>query len=476
MASTIPDPQGQAPAPPHAADRAGRVEARGIDFIPETERHGRPRELFAVWAAPNVSYLALVIGGALVLMGLDLVQALALTVLGNLFWILVGLLAVSGPAAGAPSEVIMRAMYGIRGNRVNIAVNGWFVSVCYLALNWAAASLAAFGLLQELGVHPGTPVKVVTIVAIAAATLAISVYGHATIVKLYGPLTCVLTVAFVILAGYVATHAQWDYRPQHALHGTALWAVLSAGLALIASGPLSYTNSADFSRYLPSGASPKAIAGWTALGAFIPSVVFTALGALAGTVLDMSDPQTALPTILPSWFTPVFLLSVVLGTIANNAMTAYSSGLALQAVGVRLRRSRSVALDGTLGVALTLYALLVSDFLDTVNNMLQLMVALLGPAMAVYATDILWRRNRYDGRALSDESRDAPFWYRGGVNRAGAIALLAGAAVASQCLNTTLYTGELAKAADGVDLSLPSGILISAAVYAALMRGRRAAA
>lgn len=108
--------------------------------------------------------------------------------------------------------------------------------------------------------------------------------------------------------------------------------------------------------------------------------------------------------------------------------------------------------------------------------MLQLMVALLGPAMAVYATDILWRRNRYDGRALSDESRDAPFWYRGGVNWAGAVALLAGAAVASQCLNTALYTGELAKAADGVDLSLPAGILISAAAYAALMRGRRAAA
>lgn len=32
----------------------------------------------------------------------------------------------------------------------------------------------------------------------------------------------------------------------------------------------------------------------------------------------------------------------------------YSSGLALQAVGVRIRRSRSVALDGILGVTMTL--------------------------------------------------------------------------------------------------------------------------
>ena len=58
----------------------------------------------------------------------------------------------------------------------------------------------------------------------------------------------------------------------------------------------------------------------------------------------------------------------------------YSSGLALQAVCVRIRRSRSVALDGTLGVAMTLYALLVSNFLDTVASLLQVMVALLGPA------------------------------------------------------------------------------------------------
>ena len=49
---------------------------------------------------------------------------------------------------------------------------------------------------------------------------------------------------------------------------------------------------------------------------------------------------------------------------------------ALQAVGVRIRRSRSVALDGILGVAMTLYALLVSDFLDTVASLLQVMVSL----------------------------------------------------------------------------------------------------
>ncbi|WP_170064373.1 cytosine permease [Mycobacterium aquaticum] len=72
------------------ADQAGKVESHGIDYIPETERHGRARELFAVWAAPNVGYLALVVGGTLVLMGLSLWQALAVIVVGNLFSVLTG--------------------------------------------------------------------------------------------------------------------------------------------------------------------------------------------------------------------------------------------------------------------------------------------------------------------------------------------------------------------------------------------------
>ena len=104
---------------------------------------------------------------------------------------------------------------------------------------------------------------------------------------------------------------------------------------------------------------------------------------------------------------------------------------------------------------MTVYALLVSDFLDTVASLLQVMVALLGPSMAIYAADILLRRNRYDGRDLSDQTRTGPFWYTAGVNWAGATALIAGTAVASQCLATPFYTGPIARAAGGTDLSPP---------------------
>jgi purine-cytosine permease-like protein len=451
------------------ADQAGRVETHGIDYIPETERHGRARELFAVWAAPNVGYLALVVGGTLILMGLSLWQALAVIVVGNLFSVLTGLVAASGPASGTPSEVITRAMFGIRGNRVNILVASWFISVCYLALNWAAASYTAFRLAERFGIEVNLAVKIVLILAIAGITLAVSVYGHATIVRLYQPLALVLTGVFGVMAVFVLGRADWGYQPAEPLHGIALWAAVAAGLAIVASAPLSYTNSADFARYLPSTTSPVAVAGWTTLGAFVPSVLTTGLGALAATALNMTDPETALEGILPSWFIPVFLISVIVGTMANNAMTAYSSGLALQAVGLRLRRSRSVLLDGSLGAAMTMYALLVSNFLDTVSNMMQLVVTVMGPVMAVYVADVLWRRNKYDGPGLSDETSASPYWYTAGVNWAGAIAVLVGIGLSLLCVAAEVYTGPIAKAIGGVDLSLPVGLLVPAVLYVALM-------
>ena len=92
--------------------------------------------------------------------------------------------------------------------------------------------------------------------------------------------------------------------------------------------------------------------------------------------------------------------------------------------------------------------------------------------MAIYATGILLRRNRYDGRDLSDQTRTGPFWYTAGVNWAGATALIPATAVASLCLATPLFTGPIARAAGGTDLFLPAGLLVSAAVYLLLMRGR----
>jgi purine-cytosine permease-like protein len=406
-------------------------------------------------------------------MGLNLWQALAVIVIGNVFSIITGIVAGSGPAAGTPSEVITRAMYGITGNRFNVATAGWLISVCYLAINWAAATTVAVGLLGRIGVPSNGWTIAISAVVIAAATMVISVYGHGLIMRLYQPLAIVLAIIFAGMGIFVVGGAHWNAAPAHPLSGVELAAMMAAGVALVASAPLSYTNSADFSRYLPSGTRVRDVALWTTLGLVIPGILATFVGSLAASAVDMTSPEAGLEKLLPPWFAPIFLISVIVGTIANNAMTAYSSGLALQAVGVKLPRSRTVLLDGSVGVAMTLFALLVWNFLDSVSSALQLGVTILAPIMGVYLADMLWRRNRYDGPALADDSRTSRFWFAGGFHIAGVVAVLVGFGASLMCSATLVFVGPIAAAMHGIDLSVPVGLVIPFVIYLVMVRSSR---
>lgn len=469
-------PTDQAPAsatPPGAADdRFGHVETRGIDRVPEDERHGDPRELFKVWAGANINYLSILVGGMLTLFGLGLWQALAVVLVGNLFWIPVGILAVSGPASGTPSSIITRTMYGVRGNRIWIAAASWPAYIAYEAVNLALGALAAFALVDLAGVSGNRPLEIVIVAAMSALTLTVSVYGHATIVKISGYVTAGLALVMAVLGYFIVTKADFGYTvdPALELHGAAMWAAMLSGIAIIAATPVAWGISADYARYLPADTSRTRVAAFTALGGFVPTVLLSCLGVLAGTVVDMTDPQSALEGILPGWFYPVFLFVLVIGSMTNNVMTMYSSGLALQAIGFPIRRSLSVLIDGALGVALAYYALFVSDFTDTLSSILELTVAVLGPAMAIYVVDTFARRNAYDGIKLHDETPGSAHWYHGGVNLAGAVALVTGTAAAALCINSTEFTGPIASRLDGGDLSLVAGPVVAAVLYWGLVK------
>ncbi|WP_052844988.1 hypothetical protein [Streptomyces sp. NRRL S-31] len=118
-----------------------------------------------------------------------------------------------------------------------------------------------------------------------------------------------------------------------------------------------------------------------------------------------------------------------------------------------------------MSVSLTLYALLVSDFPAAVGDVLQLTMLPLGPGTAVYATDIVPRRNRHDGPALADERPGGPFCCTGGVNRSGAPAPDAGVTASALCVGS-VYTGPVAAALGGVDLTLRAGLVVASGVYA----------
>jgi NCS1 family nucleobase:cation symporter-1 len=448
-----------------ATDVAGRVEVRGIDFVPPEERHGGPRDVAWIYFSANMLYLFFVLGGTMILLGLSLAQAIGVVITANLVYVLVGWLATSGFASGTPSAVVTRAVFGVRANRVCMSGVMWVIAVVYGAINLALGALAGFALAAELGVPINVPVKVVILLALAVATFTVCIYGHATMVRLSPAFGVVMSVVLVLLGVFVVREADFGYTPAAPLSGAPLLAALCIGFTLIAAPAMSYVNGADFARYLPATSSRGRVTGWTALGGMLPSVVISVLGVLAGTRIDMTDPQVSIAEIVPSWFYPLFLFVVVAGSVSNNVLLAYSAGLYQQAMGIKLSRVRSVLLIGVLITALAAYASFATDFLVAVSNFLQFSITVLAPLMAVYATDIAVRRNRYDGLALHDETPGGPFWYRNGINWAGVSALLLGAVAALMCVNTTLWTAPVATALDGADLSLLAGPVVAAVTY-----------
>ena len=160
----------------------------------------------------------------------------------------------------------------------------------------------------------------------------------------------------------------------------------------------------------------------------------------------------------------------MLGSITNNVLVAYSTGLYAQGLGFRVLARRHGRDHGgrSRPCRAGWFVFLAPSFLDTLNASLELSVTVLGPLVAVYAVDILLRRNRYDGVALSDERRTSPFWYSGGWFWPGTIAMVVATTIAVLMANTTLYVGPIAIALGGADLSAFAGPILGGAIYAVL--------
>src|SRR2546430_17191857 len=109
--------------------RPMQIEMNGINVISDSERKGHPRDLFWPWSAANVSVLGLSYGAFALGFGISFAQALIAGILGIVFsFLLVGFVAIAGKRGSAPTMVMSRAAFGVRGNRLPSAIS-WLLTV-----------------------------------------------------------------------------------------------------------------------------------------------------------------------------------------------------------------------------------------------------------------------------------------------------------------------------------------------------------
>jgi NCS1 family nucleobase:cation symporter-1 len=441
------------------------VESRGIEHIPADERRGTVAHLGAMWSGLILNVQVVVYGALLVSFGLNPWQCLLAVLIGNLTWIVTGICSLPGPAAGQTTFAISRASFGRNGNRP-IAFFNWVMQVGYEVLDLVLMVLAVTSLLDLAGVHVNTTAKVALAVALSIAQSVLPVFGHAAITKVLRLLIVPCAALFLVLAYLTAERL---HLPSSA---TAGWGAFLGAVALSASASgLGWTpNAADFSRYLPATTSRRGIAVSVALGGAIPQVLLMLLGVGVAFVSSAAaDPISGLTGAYPSWFVVLYLLLLIVQLGSINAFDLYSSGVTLQAIGLNVKRWQAVVIDGAVSTVIALVVIFSGDINTYLSNFLLFMIIWFGPWSAIFAVDYFLRRGRYDTASL-DSAPGGRYRRPGGLHSPGVIAQVAGMVAAALWINTSVFIGPLSAAGNGIDLSVPAGLLVGGIVYYLLAR------
>jgi NCS1 family nucleobase:cation symporter-1 len=450
------------------SNEAFGIEVRGFDHIPEAERNMALRQIGPLWVGNSLNLLSFALGSIAITLGLNLWMALAACVVGSLAYSYTALGSIVTVRAGLPVSTLARAAFGIRGNLPN-ALLSWIASVAFEVINTIFGVDALLALFQVLGWQDsGIAGKLVAVLLQLVLCGGIAILGHATMVWFQRIFAALVGAALLIVIAFtVGKVGGVNAAAPHAHLATTTGAAFLTAAAVIASNPISFLfNGPDWVRYLPSATPARSIFRHVFWASYLPSLLMTMMGAFCATLGDMSDPVAGLKPFVPPWLFIVYIFAVVGGSLANNVPTYYSSGLALQAIGLKLHRYAATMFDVVVSMAMTLYILFVQDFSTALNNFIALLVVWVGPFGGVWICDGYLRRGKYDARAIhSKDGATSRYWGWRGMNPSGCIAMAAGMAVAALTMRSPLYDGPIATALGGADLSWILGLPVAALSY-----------
>jgi NCS1 family nucleobase:cation symporter-1 len=443
------------------------IEDHTIYPIPAAERHGRASDLFTVWFGSNIMILTIVTGAlATTRFQLPLIAAVLAIVIGNLVGgVFMALHAAQGPQLGVPQMVQSRGQFGSFGAIFVVAL----VVIMYLgfvASNLVLGGQSLHSIVRGISDQAG-------IVAITLLSLAAAIYGYDLIHAYARWMTWVCGAALAACFFWIIAI---DGLPQD------IWqrgdATANGVLGMISVGALWQIAYApyvsDYSRYMPadSGVRPAFWASYW--GCVLGSVLPMMLGALLGLVTRGGIVAGLAQVTQPISIAIVLVFSLGIG--AATAMNVYCGVLSSITVaqtfaprwraGIAARIVLSVIFSA-LALAMALWG--AKNFMVNYENFLSLLLCVMAPWTAVNLVDFyLIQHGRYDVQSF--------FLRDGGIyGRYNAVALFCyglGILVQVPFLATDLFTGPIAKALGGADISWLIALAVVSPLYYVLARRR----
>ena len=382
------------------------IEEHGLGVIPESERHGKPKDQFWPWAASNVSIFGISMAAWILGFALSFTEAVVAGLIGIVFsFALVGVIALAGKRGSAPTLVLSRATFGYHGNALPTLVSylllvGWEIVLVSLGV------LATTTVFDRLGWGSGDAQKIVIFLVIISIVMASGIFGFKFIMKIQKWITLasiVLTVVFIALSAHSINFAAITSAPSGgtvALVAGIVYSMTAFGLGWVNGG-------ADYSRYLPRTASSKGIFGWTTFGAAIAPAILVIYGfmlALSNQEIRErigGDPIGAISAVLPDWFLIPYIVLALLGFMGGAILDIYSSGLNLLTLGLKLKRYQAAGIDGVLMVLGTIYFVWIAgDFFWPFQAGLYILGVPMAAWAGIFIADIALRKKDYDEPSL----------------------------------------------------------------------------
>jgi purine-cytosine permease-like protein len=174
-----------------AYDTQMQLELNGTNIISESERGGKASSLFWPWCGANVSLLALSYGAFFLGFGISFWQATIAAFLGTvLSFLLVGFSSLAGKKSNAPTMVLSRAAFGVKGNIVP-GILSYLVFVGWETVLVSLATLATGTVFVRVGHLDRNLAMVIGFLIAIAITVFSGVLGHSIIMKLQKWLTLI---------------------------------------------------------------------------------------------------------------------------------------------------------------------------------------------------------------------------------------------------------------------------------------------
>ena len=432
--------------PAHPGDFT--METHGIAPVPASNRYGSPRRLFTVWFASQVNMTVLFTGTLGVALGLGFWLGLLAMVIGTALGCLaVAYLSTWGPRTGTAQLPNARMAFGSTG--AVVAVIQWLSAIAWDGL------VGLFGG-EALSALLGIPFWLAVVIVLTAQAT-VGIFGYEVIHRLQAVMTVVLTLTFVVFSARLLGGHQVITAPT--VGGPDLTAAFAMEVTIALSLGISWASYAsDYSRYLPVTTSRVAVFGYTFAGLMLAFTAIQAIGIAAGAMLTDQTAEGIRSVMGGGLFGWLALVVIALGSIASNAMNDYSGSLALQTVGVRLRRPLSAAAVAVIAFALIMW-LHAGDLTERFQGVLLFVSYWIPAFVAIVIID--WRR-RTAGRDLVDPAAQI-------TRRSDAVAALlsfvAAFAAALPFMHTTLFTGSVAAWLHGADLAYFVNFVVAAVLY-----------